>query len=125
VIQHIVLLKWRSGTTDEQVLEAFAQARDLPNQIPGVRRLTIGRNRHESDHGFTHALIVQVDDDEALERYLAHPARASYIADHLAPLEDQRIEVDVPVDMSVAADPARNWQWGATAGMGGFLDDDE
>jgi hypothetical protein len=124
VIQHIVLLKWKPGTTDEQVLDAFAQARGIPNEVPGVKRLTIGRNRTESDHGFTHALSVQLDSEEALARYLEHPARAAFIADHLGPIEEQRIEIDIPVDMSLASDPHRNWEWGATAGMGPPLDDD-
>jgi hypothetical protein len=124
VIQHIVLLKWKPGTTDEQVMEAFGGARDLPNEIPGLRRLTIGRNRGPADHGFTHAISVQLSDEQALERYLAHPARARFNADHLEAIEDQRIEVDVPVDMSLAADPARNWHWGASVGMGLPLEDD-
>ena len=108
VIQHIVLLKWKPGTTDEQVLEAFGRARDLPNEIPGLRRLTIGRN---------------LSDEQALERYLAHPARARFHA-HIEAIQDQRIDVDVPVDMSLAPDPGRNWEWGASVGMALPLEDD-
>ena len=123
VIQHIVLLKWKPGTTDEQVLEAFGRARDLPNEIPGLRRLTIGRNRGPADHGFTHAISVQLSDEQALERYLAHPARARFHA-HIEAIQDQRIDVDVPVDMSLAPDPGRNWEWGASVGMALPLEDD-
>lgn len=123
VIQHIVLLKWKPGTTDEQVLEAFGRARDLPNEIPGLRRLTIGRNRGPADHGFTHAISVQLSDEQVLEHYLAHPARARFHA-YIEAIEDQRIEVDVPVDMSLVPDPARNWEWGASVGMGLPLEDD-
>jgi hypothetical protein len=123
VIQHIVLLKWRPGTTDEQVLEAFGQARNLPNQVPGLERLTIGRNRGADDHGYTHALSVQLDDEAALERYLAHPAREQFISEHLKPLEVERIEIDVPVDMSLGRDQSGVWEWGV--GMGHPLDDDD
>jgi hypothetical protein len=125
VIQHIVLLKLKPGTTEDQVREAFSHADGLPNEIPGVESLTIGRNRGESDHGYTHALSVQLADESALQRYLGHPAREQYIADHLAPIEAERIEIDVPVDMSVRREPHRNWEWGATAGMGPPLDDDD
>jgi hypothetical protein len=124
VIQHIVLFKWKDGTTDEQVMAAFEQARGIPNEVPGVPRLTIGRNRASSDHGFTHAVSVQAVDEDALQRYLDHPARRQWIDDHLRPIEAERIEIDIPVDMSLAADPRRNWEWGATAGMGRPLDDD-
>jgi Stress responsive A/B Barrel Domain len=68
--------------------------------------------------GFTHALIVRLRDEEALGRYLDHPLRAGYIADHLQPLEAERIEISVPVDKSLLRDPSRGWEWGASVGMG-------
>jgi Lhr-like helicase len=119
VIQHIVLVKWKPGTDEEQVLSAFAQARHLPNEIAGVESIVIGRNRGNQEHGFTHALIVCLADEEALGRYLDHPVRRRYIAEQLAPIEAERIEIDVPVDMALRRDPAaRNWEWGASIGMG-------
>jgi hypothetical protein len=118
VIQHIVLLKWQPGTTEDQVLEAITHAEHLPKEIPGVESLSIGRNRIDQSHGFTHALIVRVNDEQALERYLEDPRRTQYIAEHLAPIEEERIEIDVPVDVSFRREPSRNWQWGASIGMG-------
>jgi hypothetical protein len=75
VVQHIVLLKWRPGVSDEAILQAFGHAKHLPNEIDGVEGLTIGRARVDQGHGFTHALIVRLKDDEALGRYLDHPLR--------------------------------------------------
>jgi Stress responsive A/B Barrel Domain len=119
VIQHIVLVKWKPGTDEEQVRNAFAQAGHLPNEIAGVESIVMGRNRVEQEHGFTHALIVRLSDEEALGRYLDHPLRRRYIAEQLAPLEEERIEIDVPVDVALRRDPAaRNWEWGASIGMG-------
>ena len=119
MIQHIVLVKWKPGTDEEQVLSAFAQARHLPNEIAGVESIVIGRNRGNQEHGFTHALIVRLADEEALRRYLDHPVRRRYLAEQLAPIEEERIEIDVPVDMALRRDPAaRNWEWGASIGMG-------
>lgn len=119
VIQHIVLLKWKPGTDEDRILESFAHAEHLPNQIEGVESLTIGRNRVGADHGYTHALIVQLADEEALRRYLEHPLRERYIAEHLRPIEAERIEVDVPVDMALRRrDPDWNWEWGLGVGMG-------
>jgi hypothetical protein len=119
VIQHIVLVKWKPGTDEEQVRNAFAQARHLPNEIAGVESIVMGRNRGEQEHGFTHALIVRLADEEALGRYLDHPLRRRYVAEQLGPLEEERIEIDVPVDVALRRDPAeRNWEWGASIGMG-------
>lgn len=123
MIVHIVLLKWRPEVTNEDVLEAFSQARDLPNEIPGVQRITIGRHCGEPPHGFTHAISVQLDDERALKTYLSHPARVQYNAQYLEPIEEERIEIDVPTTMTLLPEPHRNWEWGASIGMGPPLED--
>jgi hypothetical protein len=123
VIQHIVLLKWKPDTSEEQILAAFRRAEPLPREIDGVESLTIGRNRVKHDHGYTHALIVRLTDEDALERYLGHPLRTTYMREHLQPLEEERIEIDVPVDVALRAEPQRDWEFGASIGMG-YLPDD-
>ncbi len=123
MIQHIVLLKWKPDTTEEAIVAAFRRAEHLPNEIDGVESLTIGRNRVKHDHGYTHALIVRLTDEQALERYLEHPLRRSYVAEHLQPLEAERIEIDVPVDVALRAEPHRDWEYGASIGMGHLVDE--
>ncbi len=115
MIQHIVLLKWKPGTTDAQIDEAFDQAHELVEEIDGVERVTLGRNRGEADHGFTHALIVKLSDD-ALSAYLRHPARHRYIAQSLSPIEQERIEIDVPEDAHHEREGSAKlgWDWDGT-----------
>jgi hypothetical protein len=112
-----VLIKWKPGVTDEQIAMAFGEAQRLTEEIATVQQVTLGRNRAPADHGFTHALIVQLSHDDALSQYLDHPVRRQYVADCLEPLEEQRIEVDVPVDFAIHRNPSRNWEWGASVGM--------
>jgi hypothetical protein len=68
--------------------------------IPGVIRWTIGLDRSEPEHGFTLASITYVEDEDALREYLASPVRRRYIEEHVDPITDQRIELDVPVEAS-------------------------
>ncbi len=116
MIQHIVLLKWKPGTTNAQIEDAFNQAQALVNEIKSVERVTLGRNRGSADHGFTHALIVKLSDDAALSTYLEHPVRQRYLADSLGPIEAERIEIDVPEDAHhERSDSASlNWDWSGT-----------
>jgi Stress responsive A/B Barrel Domain len=116
VIQHIVVLKWRAGTTDAEVDNVFAQAAELVDRIDGVERITLGRNRGDADHGFTHAFIVNLADDDALTRYLNHPVRKRYVTEVINPIEEARIEIDVPEDASHPRPrgASRSWEWGAT-----------
>jgi Lhr-like helicase len=115
VIQHIVLLKWKPETTDEQITAAFEQSQVLVRDIDNVERVTLGRNRARDDHGFTHALIVRLSDDD-LPGYLAQPVRERYISDVLGPIEDERIEIDIPEDLHHDRPQARShtWQWEGT-----------
>jgi hypothetical protein len=123
MIQHIALVKWQFGVTEPQVLAACRLAEHFPDQIPGVERISLGRNRSKAGHGFTHAIIVQLSDPKALAGYLSHPIRRRFIAEHLAPLEAERIEVDVPIDLSFdRTEPSdTGWYWGI--GIGAQLDE--
>jgi hypothetical protein len=116
VIQHIVLLKWHAGTTDAQVDDVLAQAEELVRAIDGVEQVTLGRNRGIADHGFTHAFIVNLSDDDALATYLNHPVRYRYLTDVLSPIEAERIEIDLADDSSHRrrSGTSPSWEWSAT-----------
>jgi Lhr-like helicase len=124
LIQHIVLVKWKPDVTEDQILEAFRHAEQLPNEIAGVEGLTIGRTRVQHEHGYTHAIMVGLTSEQALERYLDHPLRRRYHQEHIEPLAEERIEIDVPVDAALHPSPGNSWEWGATIGMGGLPDDE-
>jgi hypothetical protein len=113
LIQHIVLLKWKAGTTDAKIDEAFGQAQELVDGIESVERVSLGRNRADDDHGFSHALIVKLSDDDALSAYLHHPLRERYVREVLGPLEQERIEIDVPEDLHVERHRTHDasWDW--------------
>jgi hypothetical protein len=111
VIEHIVLLKLKPGTTDEQVREAFEAAEELPNEIPGLLKFSYGLDRSEPAHGFNLASVIQLADEEALARYLEHPRRLAYIEEYVAPLTEDRIELDIPSDGTHLPTIA-SWYWG-------------
>jgi hypothetical protein len=116
MIQHIVLLKWKTGTTEAQIEDAFAQMSRLLDGIDDVQRITFGRNRGSDDHGYTHALIVRLTDEHALDRYLANPVRLRYVSDVLGPIEQERIELDLPEEARLerGATASLRWDWAGT-----------
>ncbi len=57
-------------------------------------------------------MIVQLADEAALARYLDHPVRKRYPAEHLELIEDERIEIDVPVDLALEREALTSWYWG-------------
>jgi hypothetical protein len=116
VIQHIVLLKLDPEATDDQIRAAFDAGSELPNQIPGVTRITYGRDRSQPEHGFNLVSVVEVDDDDALETYMSHPSRMEWIDRHVAPLTEERIELDVPSDGAHLPTTA-TWYWGIASAL--------
>jgi hypothetical protein len=53
-----------------------------------------------------------------------HPARKRYLTEHLDPIVDQRIDIDVPVDLALEREPLASWYWGLGVGMGALPADD-
>jgi hypothetical protein len=107
VIAHIVLLQPRPDLTDTQRAEAFETIRRSARHLPDVR-LRVGRRVKHGLPGyeqlmatdFEFALIVEVDDVDALKRYLQAPAHTAlgelfYTATSAALAYDYAIE-DVP-----------------------------
>jgi len=82
VIAHIVLLEPRPDLTDEQRHEALLTLAHAAANVPEIRSFRFGtRVKHGmpgyeqamgTDYGF--ALIIEVDDVDALKRYLTAPA---------------------------------------------------
>jgi Stress responsive A/B Barrel Domain len=116
VLQRIVLLKWKPGTSEEQVHAALEKA-DALTEIPGVERITFGHDTSGSAHGYTHALVIELNDESALAGYLDHPIRRRYHEEQLAPIEDQRIELDLPVERTLRPDVGSEWRWAPGVGM--------
>jgi quinol monooxygenase YgiN len=114
VIQHIALLRLKPEVTEEQMRAAFQAAEELPDEIPGLVKFSYGRDRSNPSHGFNVASVVELTDEEALAGYLAHPSRRAYIAEHVDPLTEERIELDIPSE-GTHAPSVLTWYWGSAA----------
>jgi hypothetical protein len=85
VIAHIVLLQPKSDLTEAQRAEAVATIRRSTAGIPEIRRAGIGRRVKHGLPGyeqlmaqeFEFALVIEVEDVDALKRYLQAPAHVA------------------------------------------------
>ena len=82
MIAHLVLLQPKPDLTEEQRAAALDTIRGSAANIPDVRHLRLGRRIKHGLPGyeqlmpqdFEFAMIVEVDDVDALKRYLKAPA---------------------------------------------------
>ena len=85
MIAHVVLLQPKPELTDAQRAEALQTIERSTAGIPEIRRARLGRRVKHGLPGyeqlmpqdFEFALIIEVDDVDALKRYLQAPAHAA------------------------------------------------
>lgn len=109
MIAHVVLLQPRADLSGPQRDEALATLRRAAADVPEIRRFRLGRRVKHGLPGyeqlmaqdFEFALIIEVDDVNALKRYLEAPAHAAlgqlfYTATTAALAYDYAIEEITP-----------------------------
>lgn len=79
-LYHVVSLKFKEGTTPEQIKaveEAFAA---LKTKIPGITSLHWGTNvsPEKHDKGFTHCFVLTFTSDKDRDAYLVHAEHKAF-----------------------------------------------
>ena len=95
VLRHVVLFKFKDGTTEEQIgkiVDAFCA---LPDKIGTIHDLEWGTNVSVENHseGFTHCFLVTFLSEADRAAYLPHPAHKAF-GKLLGPYLDKVLVVD-------------------------------
>jgi hypothetical protein len=80
MVRHVVVFKYKPGTSEahiNQVTEAF---RGLRSRIPGIIGFEDGVNNSPEgkDLGFTHVYLMTFESAAARDAYLPHPEHAKF-----------------------------------------------
>jgi hypothetical protein len=75
-LKHIAIAKFKSGTSDRQVVDFFEAIGRIREVVPGIRDYSWGVNNSTEglSQGFTHAFVMTFKDAATREAYLQHPA---------------------------------------------------
>ena len=73
MINHIVLLKFKSGVGEVDIEELERMLDELPNKITEIHTYEFGRNLVSSDRSYDFALVALFANLDTLERYQTHP----------------------------------------------------
>lgn len=74
MLHHIVWLKTKADTDEQQMAELFGDIRALADVIPGIVSAHAGRNLTDRALGYNYGVTVVLSDSAALKPYLDHPA---------------------------------------------------
>lgn len=93
VLRHVVLFRFKPGTTPEQIRgveEAFAK---LPSRIPTIIGYEWGTNVSPESHdqGYTHCFLVTFANAEGRDAYLPHPAHDEFVQILLPHLDEAHV----------------------------------
>lgn len=97
-IKHLALIKFKDGTTDEQLTQLFDQLLDLSETVDGIEDYVSGPNSSPEglNQGYTHAFVMTFRDAAARDSYLAHSDHDKFKETFL-PLIDSVIVFDFEV----------------------------
>lgn len=96
MIKHVVAFTLKEMSADQEaaLLAAF---NGLMGVIPELKSFSMGRNVSDRDQTYSHCLVAEMEDMEAVGRYLRHPAHEGAIEGHLKAVMVGRAIVDYEV----------------------------
>lgn len=79
-VKHIGLIKFKEGTSEEQIDDLFNQLLDLSESIDGIEDYVSGPNSSPEGlaQGFTHGFVMTFQDAAARDAYLPHPQHETF-----------------------------------------------
>ena len=95
VLRHVVLFKFKDGTSPGQVQEVVDAFRALKDKVDGIVDFEFGTDvsTENKAQGFTHCFFVTFRDAKGRDAYLPHPAHKAFGA-LVGPRLDKVLVVD-------------------------------
>ena len=88
-VKHVALLKFKEGTSPEQIDEVFNQLLDVSENVPGIDDYVAGPNNSPEglSDGFTHGFVMTFHDAAARDGYLSNPDHVRFTSAALPVIE--------------------------------------
>ncbi len=93
MLTHVVLFKFKPGTTAQDVQTLAEGLGGLPEVIWEIREYRFGQDVLHTERSYDYALIASFDDLAAMQRYQAHPDHQKVLA-HVREIAAKVIAVD-------------------------------
>lgn len=93
MITHIAIYKFKDSVTEEEIDSALLEVKSLKDKIDGLDNILVGKNYNKWNEGYTHAIVVLAENQEALNAYRAHSDHEK-VAKILDEMEDKGIGID-------------------------------
>ena len=95
MITHVVLIRPKISTSNEELTVLLEHVQALQEKIPGILSISVGENRSDYQGGFTHGVIMRFVDEAHLQAHHTHPAHVAIVTE-LDQLCRRSIDFDLP-----------------------------
>ncbi|KAF0686706.1 Aste57867_21548 [Aphanomyces stellatus] len=95
-VDHVVLFKWKDDAPAETIQEFARAVVALKDKVPGILDLSFGEDFSKTSRaqGFTHMLIVRMENKDTVPFYDAHPEHQKVVA-LIRPIMDKNISLNI------------------------------
>jgi len=96
-VRHVVVFRFRQGTTADQSATIAAELRKLPAAIPEIASYTVGEDAGLVEGTWDFAVIADFASEADYFTYREHPDHQAVIARHIQPVVDERASAQIVV----------------------------
>jgi hypothetical protein len=89
-VRHVVVFRFRDGTSAEQRATIAAELRKLPAAIPELVSYTVGDDAGLVEGNWDFAVVADFADADGYFAYRDHPDHQAVIATHIRPVVAER-----------------------------------
>ena len=93
MLRHVVLMRWKSGTSDAQKQAVREGLAALPAAIPEIRSYQFGDDASIVTGNFEFAIVADFENTTDFQTYAAHDAHQKLIAELIRPIVQDRAAV--------------------------------
>ena len=97
MIHHIVLFKFKKGTSSEQIETLSKELTILKNKIKGIAHYSWGPSIsiEHFEKGYTHGFIMTFIDKPARDNYVPHPLHKELVTKFVDPICEYGLVFDI------------------------------
>ena len=92
-VVHVITIKWKEGTTPEQIASALKGAETVSNTYKGITRVWTKALKVQGS-GYTHAIVMEFKSEQAFKDYTDSPAQKEWYKIYL-PLRGESTTHDI------------------------------
>jgi hypothetical protein len=90
VLRHVVLMRWKPGTSDDQKQAVREGLAALPAAIPQIRNYQFGDDAAIAEGNFEFAIVADFDNRSDFQSYAAADAHQKLITERIRPILQDR-----------------------------------